>query len=196
MSGVPLWWGRGKRTLDLRKYAAELLESRETHIIVISLTLLDLCIVLTELVLAGFYPEHEHRPPAVERAEEALSWTSIAILSLFTIEQLLKLAVFGIQYFFHIWHALDAVIIVASLVLESVLRGTTQEAVSLLVVFRLWRLVRVLHSTAETMVLRQEDMLEEHHRLVKDLEQVRWQGGRMAPRRLRAQACAGGHWLG
>jgi len=125
---------------------------------------------MTELVLASFYPEH--RPDAVEEAEKFFSFTSIAILSLFTLEQMVRLIVFGFRYFAHLWHALDAFIIVASLVLEAVLRGAAQETVSLLVIFRLWRLVRILHGTAETMMLDHESKLEKHHEVEKELEEV------------------------
>ena len=45
---------------------------------------------------------------------------------------------------------LDVTVVVASLVLELVLRTSElREVVGLLIVFRLWRIVRVLHSTEE-----------------------------------------------
>jgi hypothetical protein len=45
---------------------------------------------------------------------------------------------------------LDVTVVVASLVLEIVLRASElREVVGLLIVFRLWRIVRVLHSTEE-----------------------------------------------
>ena len=168
--GQPWWWGTGPRRRRVRSELAQFLEAHSTHIALLVLILIDLCVVLTELVLGGFYPAGEERPAAVETAEEALSWTSIAILSLFTIEQLVKLAVFGPRYFAHLWHALDATIIVASLVLEAILRGQAGEAaVSLLIVFRLWRLVRVLHSTTETMVVRYDERIEAHHKAELEL---------------------------
>lgn len=47
--------------------------------------------------------------PTVERAEEALSWTSVAILFIFVVELVVKLAVFGPSYFLGSWvQLLDA----------------------------------------------------------------------------------------
>ena len=114
---------------------------------------------------------------AVEEAERALSWTSVAILGIFALEQAARLAVFGPRYFLHLWHALDAVVIVSSLVLECVLRGVAQETVSLLIVFRLWRLVRVMHGVAEAVAADAETELGRHHgaeqRLERQLEEER-----------------------
>ena len=129
--------------------------------------------MLTELVLAGFYACAEERPHAVETAEEAMAWTTVAILGLFTLEQLAKLGVFGYGYFFSFWHALDAIIVVVSLILEILLRGVAQEAVSLLVVFRFWRLIRVMHGVAETMALEHSENLDKHHALQHELQNVR-----------------------
>lgn len=45
-----------------QRRAAEVLESREAHYLVIGLVLVDLAIVLTELVLSSFYPTPELAP--------------------------------------------------------------------------------------------------------------------------------------
>ena len=47
------------------------------------------------------------------------------------------------------WHLLDAAVVIASLVLELALKGTDKEVAALLIVFRLWRIIRVMHGVAE-----------------------------------------------
>lgn len=157
----PAWWGRHAST---QRRLAAALESRRMHVVIIALTILDLCIVVTELSLFSFYPVEEERPEAVTSAEDVLAWTTVAILSIFALEQLAKLAVFGFRYFMQFWHAFDAAIIVTSLVLEVLLRGPARDTVALLVVFRLWRLVRVMYGVVEVETAEHEAALGKHHK--------------------------------
>lgn len=185
--GPPSWWG--KQYAHVQTALAEGLESKPAHLAVIVLVVLDLLIVITELILSGFYPTEDSWThagarlpcagctppstptgspaplllPAAHTAETALSWTSISILCVFVAEQFVRLAVFGPRYFCSWWHALDAAIVVTSLVLELVLKGIERETLSLLVVFRLWRLVRIMHAVSEGLELRHEEALEAHH---------------------------------
>jgi hypothetical protein len=78
---------------------AQALESSAAHYCIIALTLLDLAVVATELILSSIYACHEHVPHAVHTAEDALRWTSVSILCLFSAELLTRLAVFGLAYF-------------------------------------------------------------------------------------------------
>jgi voltage-gated hydrogen channel 1 len=105
----------------------------------------------------------------VETAEQVFFWTSVTILSIFTLEQAVKLLVFGHRYFFwRLWHLLDAIIIITSLVLEIVLRsGALRDVVSLLVIFRLWRIIRVVHAVAESVAINAEDREHKHHEIIK-----------------------------
>ena len=65
----------------------------------------------------------------------------------------------------------------SSLVLDFVLRGVAKEVASLIVVFRLWRLLGLVHGVAEAMEANHEAELEQHHRLVHGLQQVGGRGG-------------------
>ena len=115
---------------------------------------------------AQTHPAPAHPPrclPAAHSAETALSWTSITILCIFVAEQLLRLLVFGPRYFLSWWHALDAAIVIVSLVLELVLKGVERETLSLLVVFRLWRLVRIMHAVSVELEMQHDEALQRHH---------------------------------
>ncbi|KAI7840282.1 hypothetical protein COHA_006064 [Chlorella ohadii] len=165
----PSWWGPNLAKLQSR--CAEVLESSATHYTIIALTLLDLGIVVTELILSSIFPAAEAVPHAVHTTEEVLSWCSIAILCVFTAELVAKLAVFGHRYFTSSWwHMADAVVVITSLTLELTLRGIAQEVASLLIFFRLWRILRVMHGVAEAMELNHEHELEQHHLLVHGLQ--------------------------
>lgn len=167
---IPVWW-YNESLRSQQKKLAKSLECHTAHIVVIVLTLFDLTLVITDLSLFTFFPNDETRPESVEKVEEVFSWTSVGILSLFTIEQILKLAVFGFTYFYSFWHFLDAFVIIASLILEVLLRGPARETAALLVVFRMWRLVRVMHSVAESINMQHEEQVEKHHKLEKEQHQ-------------------------
>lgn len=80
-----------------------------------------------------------------------LSYISLSITTLFLVEIPLDLYAFGHQYynpFGGIRHAslhlFDGVIIVTTFMLEAVLKGRERELAGLLVIFRLWRLVKLV----------------------------------------------------
>lgn len=88
---------------------------------------------------------------------EVLSHVSLAITTLFLIEIPLQLWAFGVRYYNPIrgsgdgervmfgWlHLFDAAVIVTTFVLEVVLRGRERELAGLLILLRLWRLVKLV----------------------------------------------------
>lgn len=82
---------------------------------------------------------------------EVLAHISLVITAFFVLELPLSLWAFGPQYYnplgpdnYASLHLFDAVIILISFILEFVLRGREKELVGLLVVLRLWRLVKLV----------------------------------------------------
>lgn len=82
---------------------------------------------------------------------EALSYISLAITTFFLVEIPLALWAFGLQYYnprgpvLHAGlHVFDALIIVTTFILEVVLKGKEREFAGLLIVLRLWRLVKLV----------------------------------------------------
>ena len=80
-----------------------------------------------------------------------LAHTSLVITTLFLIEIPVTLWSLGFRFFNPVGpvphaslHLFDAVIIVTTFVLEIVLRGKERELASLLIVLRLWRLVKLV----------------------------------------------------
>lgn len=92
-------------------------------------------------------------------------------------------------------HVLDALIVVTSLVLEVVLRTNTQlrEVLSLLVVARLWRFVRIIEALQETAEIAMEhkaerveaqhkkELAELHSELARIKGQLHHRGGPAVP---------------
>ncbi|KAJ1650303.1 hypothetical protein IWQ61_008856 [Dispira simplex] len=76
-----------------------------------------------------------------------LGWLSKSILLVFSVELFLKLLVFGWFYFLlgrDGWlHSFDAIIIWLSLIIKLAHRGKERELAHLLIILRLWRVVRM-----------------------------------------------------
>ncbi|KAF5371325.1 hypothetical protein D9758_004163 [Tetrapyrgos nigripes] len=109
---------------------------------------------------------------------EVLSHISLVITTLFLIEIPLHLIAFGFNYYnpfpggvpHATLHLFDLVIIVGTFVLEIVLRGGEKELAGLLIVFRLWRLVKLVGGIAVgTNELTEEDTTD----LMKELEDTK-----------------------
>lgn len=92
-------------------------------------------------------PEGEDAPKWLE----VFSNLSLGINTFFLIEIPLALWAFGMQYYnpfgpvpHSILHLFDATIIVVTFILEVVLRGRERELAALLIILRLWRLVKLV----------------------------------------------------
>jgi len=133
---------------------------------------LDLAIVLTEIILLLIYCDDI--PHDVEEVVENLIYVSLTILAGFIFELSLQMYAFGLKE----WckaplHIFDFVIVVITFVLEIVFHNHSEQVeatVGLLVGFRLWRLVRVVHVTTEALDLKHESEVEFLRGKVKDLE--------------------------
>jgi hypothetical protein len=66
----------------------------------------------------------------------------------------------------------SAVVIVASLILEIMLRGVAREAVALLIAVRLWRVVRIMHAIADTIHLEHDLKHDQADQRIQELEEV------------------------
>ncbi|KAG0280448.1 hypothetical protein BGZ95_010093 [Linnemannia exigua] len=126
------------------------IESKGAHIAILVLTLCDIILVMLQIGASLLHldeTEHEHWVLGV------FEHLSLTIISIFMLEILLKVFAFGPQYFWigtrhWILHLVDATIIVTSFMLEIFLKGAQQELSSLLIVFRLWRVVKLTGTVA------------------------------------------------
>jgi hypothetical protein len=117
-----------------------LTKSRHATLVIILLVLSGLALVLAELVLYAT----PHPTPTRLLVAFILNIVFIVVLALFVIEQLLRLYFFGIKYFSNPLNAIDAVLIVATLVLRLLLDNPEKIMVSVLLAGRLWRMSKLL----------------------------------------------------
>ncbi|ORX99742.1 hypothetical protein K493DRAFT_313118 [Basidiobolus meristosporus CBS 931.73] len=155
----------------LRERLGESLESKRAHLLVLFLVFVDLCIVLVEISITLLEKEQLEELAIIN----VLSHLSLVILAIFIVENLLKLMVFGPFYYItgrHGWlHLLDAIIVVASFILELTLKGRQREVASLLILFRFWRVLRVIDAVAISVELNNENnvrQLEEQRAMLKE----------------------------
>jgi len=136
----------------LRERTAAFLESRPLHKLVIFLITVDASCVLADLIYAflreGCTPAEGPNAP---KWLAVLSHISLGITSFFVVEIPLTLWALGLRFynpFGRVPHAslhlFDAFIILTTFVLEIVLRGKEQELAGLLIILRLWRLIKLV----------------------------------------------------
>ena len=133
-----------------------LVASHWYHLTVLELILLDVVLIIGELAiaLAGIDPAAELL------VHDILTALSLGILSLFLVEIILHVYVFGVGYLWHWTHFLDSAVIVVAFVLEIALHGVAQELAGLLVLIRFWRIIRLMDAVALTVAMHSEEALE------------------------------------
>jgi voltage-gated hydrogen channel 1 len=136
-----------------REWTGLQLESPAVHRLVISLIILDSIFVLIDLSYTFLIQPCATPGNPEEDAPvwlEILSHISLGITTLFLIEIPLAVWAFGFGFYNPTvtraggWHILDATVIAGTFTLEVILRGKERELASLLILLRLWRLVKLV----------------------------------------------------
>ncbi|WOO78019.1 Voltage-gated hydrogen channel 1 [Vanrija pseudolonga] len=142
---------------ETQKKVGELLEAKSTHRFLLMLIAIDAIFVLIDLGYVILNPpcEGEAKPPPIL---EWLSQASLAIDLLFLLELPLEMYAFGPRFFglslqkrpapHFVLHIFDALVIIGTVILEIVLSGQERELAGLLVVLRLWRIVKLVGGVA------------------------------------------------
>jgi len=152
-----------------QRKTGEALESQNVHKLIITLIIIDAICVITDLGYVFLSPrcdaEGEELPPWLE----ALSYVSLVINSLFLIEIPLATWSFGWRYYSPFspifqhsgFHLFDALIVLGTFIFEVALRGREEELAGLLVILRLWRIVKVVGGVAVGVSEYNEDAAKE-----------------------------------
>ncbi|KIY50952.1 hypothetical protein FISHEDRAFT_8717, partial [Fistulina hepatica ATCC 64428] len=163
-----------------REQAAELLESRRVHQIVITLVAIDAACVLADLGYTVLSPDCTPEGPEAPEWLEVLAHISLAITTFFLVEIPLSIWAFGAQYYnpsgpvpHASLHIFDSFIIIVTFGLEVGLRGKERELASLLIVLRLWRLVKLVGGIAVEAGELTEDEARELAEAREELEALR-----------------------
>ncbi|KAK0228441.1 hypothetical protein IW262DRAFT_610531 [Armillaria fumosa] len=130
----------------------EILEAQLFHKVVIALITIDAACVLADLGYT-LLSTSNCTPTGPEGPQwlEVLAHISLVITTFFLVEIPLALWAFGLQYYNPLGqvihaslHLFDAAIIITTFLLEITLKGKERELGALLIVFRLWRLVKLV----------------------------------------------------
>ncbi|KAG7452610.1 uncharacterized protein BT62DRAFT_1070361 [Guyanagaster necrorhizus] len=143
---------QAKETLDSwRSKLGQVLEAQLFHKAVITLITIDAACVLVDLGYTLLSTNCTPAGPEGPHWLEVLAHISLVITTFFLVEIPLALWAFGFQYynpFGQVTHAslhlFDAAIIIITFVLEITLKGKEKELGALLIVLRLWRLVKLV----------------------------------------------------
>jgi hypothetical protein len=155
-----------------RHEVGEMLESKRAHVVILSLTILDVLLVICEIAATLLGLDHSKE---AEQTLELFAHASLAIVTIFLLEIFLKLFAFGPQYFwkntpFGLLHLADALIIVISFLLEVFLKGAEQELGSLLIIFRLWRIIKLTGTVTIKTAEQSQSLVEEMQERIQELE--------------------------
>ncbi|KAI9261829.1 hypothetical protein EDC94DRAFT_103131 [Helicostylum pulchrum] len=164
-----------------REKLGEKLESQKFHIAVLSLVAVDTICVAIQIIYTFF---HECQAPQVLSTDkegylfvafEMAEVIGISICFLFLLECALCLVAFGPRYYLPGWphwklHVFDAFVVLTTLILEVGLRGKEREIAGLLIIFRLWRVVKVVESVIKSVSYAHEEELEALKESYQELE--------------------------
>ncbi|XP_032899181.1 voltage-gated hydrogen channel 1 [Amblyraja radiata] len=127
--------------------------SNKFQIAVVCLVILDALFVFCELLmdLSIVEADKERIVPQV------FHYLSIIILTSFILELAGKLYAFRLEFFWHKFEVLDAVIVIVSFILDIVYisREDAFDGVGLLILLRLWRVARIINGILMTVKSRQ-----------------------------------------
>jgi hypothetical protein len=168
---------RPKGTLAVwRENVSCVLESQRFHTFVIALIVIDASCVLADL---GYTVLSEGCAPLDEGPAwlEVLATISLAITTLFLLEIPVTLWAFGVRFYtpfsgvpHAVFHLFDTVIIITTFVLEVFLKGRQRELAGLLIMFRLWRLVKLVGGIAVGAAEIEEETAQELEETKRQLE--------------------------
>lgn len=129
----------------LRYRVGRWVESKPVQIMLLILLLLDVGILFAELIIEGQCIEEDE---TLELVEEILFWISFSILVVFAIEIVLLLFAYLQKFFVHLFYVFDLIVISVSIAIELVFRNAEENAIAaeLIILSRLWRLVRIFHA--------------------------------------------------
>jgi len=150
--------GETPESVSRKERVAQALESNKFHKLVLTLITIDAICVLADLsytfLLDDCSPLEEE-----PRWLTVLAYISLVITSIFLIEIPLAIYAFGSKFYNPFakgeertvhsgLHLLDAVVILVTFIIEVFLKGRERELASLLILFRLWRLIKLISGVA------------------------------------------------
>ncbi|KAF4446598.1 Voltage-gated hydrogen channel 1 [Fusarium austroafricanum] len=127
-----------------KQKTAQFLSSKTGHYSVLMLVSLDVLSMIADFILNLFKCEQGRKGSDWDLALEILGSVSLVFSCLFVVELIASIWAFGWKYFNSWFHCFDAFIVIAGFITDVALRGIIEEVASLIVVMRLWRVVKII----------------------------------------------------
>ncbi|CAK7272163.1 hypothetical protein SEPCBS119000_004980 [Sporothrix epigloea] len=158
---VSQYWSR------LRRQSQRFLASTQKHYLILALVGIDVVAILAEILISLVACETGTKDrPWVDPALETFKIIGLVISSLFLVELLASLWAFGWELFSSWFHCFDAFVILVGFIIDVLAHGVLEDIASLVVVLRLWRVVKIV----EEMSVGAEERMEELEAQVEKLE--------------------------
>ncbi|XP_014668027.1 PREDICTED: voltage-gated hydrogen channel 1-like [Priapulus caudatus] len=153
-----------------------LIHGQRFQIFIVVLVIIDVLLVIAELLVDLKVFEMEPGDSGEDASEsaigEVLHYASLAILSLFMVEIVVKLYAMRLSFFKHKLEMFDAVVVVVAFSLDIAFttnKGGAVNGLNLLVILRLWRIARIVNGIILSMTAQAEKRL---HREKREREAV------------------------
>ncbi|KAI8378977.1 hypothetical protein BD560DRAFT_324709 [Blakeslea trispora] len=166
-----------------RQSLGEKLENEKFHWAVLGLVLIDAICVIIQITFTFFHecqvPVLFSKTPDLYLAFEVAESVSIFICLMFMLECVLCLIAFGPGYYwpgYPHWklHVFDVLVVSTTFVLEVILKGKEREVAGLLIIFRLWRVVKIIEAAIRSVSLSHQEELDELKQAYAEL-QIKYQ---------------------
>ncbi|MCJ1425642.1 hypothetical protein MMC29_003542 [Sticta canariensis] len=166
---------------SIGNHVRRFLISQTGHYAVLLLVSLDVTCIFADLLISLFICEQRcgkdlDATKTLVGAQEALKVVSLVFSCLFMAELIACVWAFGLNYFKSKFHCFDAAVILTGFVIDVCLTGVLEEAGSIVVVLRLWRVFKIVEefsSGAEEQMNalsgRMEQLEAENKQLQRDL---------------------------
>lgn len=176
--------------VTFRDSMKRLFSSERFQIAVVCLVVLDALFVLCELLIdLAIIKADEHRV-----APQVFHYLSLALLTFFMVELLLKLFAYRLEFFKHKFEVFDGIVVVVSFVLDIVYisKEDAFDGMGFLILLRLWRVARIINGILVTVENRAhhkvQKVQESNDRLVQQVNELQEQKATMEHEISRLQA--------
>ncbi|KAF2086058.1 hypothetical protein K490DRAFT_58049 [Saccharata proteae CBS 121410] len=156
-----------------RQKTQRFLSSKTGHYAVLVLVSLDVSCIFADFIVNLLTCEKRLPKQPWNDVLEGLGIVSLVFSCLFMLELLASVWAFGFSYFKAKFHCVDACVIIASFVIDVLLRGIVEEVASLVIVLRLWRVVKILEELATGASEQMEDLEERIESLEKENQELK-----------------------
>ncbi|KAH7376449.1 hypothetical protein B0T11DRAFT_335615 [Plectosphaerella cucumerina] len=157
-----------------REKLGNLLSSRKTHYLILALVALDVSALLGNIFLELIACDTNREPEAWNASlREALTAAGLVFSSVFLLELAACILAFGAGYFADWFHCVDGAVIIASFVIDLLSHGIVEDIASLVIIFRLFRLVKLVEEMSLGASVRMESMGEELDRLQEENSELK-----------------------